>query len=134
MRFDVTLLSCVPDSLADRLRATGLTASDKLIVAVANPEKRRTIAQQSGIDEGILVRLARRAELTHVHGIGPFFVNLLQHVGVASLSELAACPPDVLYARFVETRDASIVWRLPSLQETKSWVAQARQMEELLVD
>ena len=63
MSLNLTELHGVSPEIADKLRGAGLTDSDKLLDAVAEPDARKALASKLGIDERALLELGNRADL-----------------------------------------------------------------------
>src|SRR5262245_39688060 len=58
------------DRVRARLKRLGITYSDQLLEATGRTLGRRRLALRSGIEAGLLERLACRADLARINGIG----------------------------------------------------------------
>jgi hypothetical protein len=117
-----------------RLKQCGINYSNQLLAAAGKPEERQRFAARSRIDEAVLWRLARRADLAQVRGIGAIFADMLELVDIDRVSRLAAEEPEVLHRRLVELNSRErLARRAPTPEEVADWVHQARALPERLV-
>ena len=95
----------------------------------STPKKRAALAEQTGLSEKLLARWVRRADLMRIDGVGEEYGELLEYAGVESVAELATCSPDNLYDKLRMTNATrSLVQRLPSTDEIKDWIRQAKDL------
>ena len=66
MVLNVTELYGVTPEVATKLQGAGLTTSDELLDAVAQPANRKALAAQLGMDERALLELGNRADLARI--------------------------------------------------------------------
>ncbi len=125
MSADITLLRSVTDEVANRLRQAGLHRPSSLIEATSSLEQCRSAAERTGIDLQTLWRLGNQAELMLIRGVGTVYVDLLEHLNVRSVADLAASSTETLYARMHAAEDTRIAWRLPSRSDLDGWIRQA---------
>ena len=128
MSLNVTELQGVLPEIADKLRAAGLTDSDKLLDAVAQPDARKALASKLGIDERTLLELGNRADLARIKGVGAVYSDLLEFAGVDTVAELAKRVPANLFAKIQAVATEHHVSRLPRLADVESWVSQAKEL------
>jgi predicted flap endonuclease-1-like 5' DNA nuclease len=126
MSADITLLRSVTEEIANRLRQAGLHHPTSLIAATSSLERCRATAERTGIDLQTLSRLGRKAELMLIRGIGIVYVDLLDHLDVRSVADLAASSTESLYARMHAVEDTRIAWRLPSRSDLDRWIQQGQ--------
>lgn len=126
MSLNVTELYGVTPEIASALKAAGLTDSDKLLAAVAQPKDRAELAKELGIDARALLELGNRADLARIKGIGPVYSDLLEFAGVDTVAELATRNPDNLLAKINEVAAEHSVQRVPSAADVTDWVTQAK--------
>ncbi|MCG3209911.1 MAG: hypothetical protein FOGNACKC_03538 [Anaerolineae bacterium] len=129
MALNVTELNGVSPELADALRAAGLTNSDKLLAAVAQPKDRAELAAKLGVEARALLELGNRADLVRIRGIGPVYSDLLEFAGVDTVAELGTRNPENLYNKILEAAQDHHVKRTPTQQEVNDWVGQAKNLE-----
>lgn len=119
--------------LEAKLLERGIRTSDQLLTAARTPAGRKDLAEYAGADTRVILELANRADLARVKGVGGVFSDLLEHAGVDTVKELAARRPDRLYAKLIETNaEKRFAGRAPTQNAVKSWVAQAKELPEVL--
>lgn len=128
MTLNISELYGVDAALAARLKDAGLSDSGKLLAAVAQPDGRKALAAQLGVDERALLELGNRADLARIKGIGAVYSDLLEFAGVDTVAELAGRNPDNLYAKIMEVAAQHSVQRPPRAEDVADWVAQAKEL------
>jgi len=69
------------------------------------------------------------ADLFRIKGIGEEYSDLLEEAGVDSVVELAKRDPENLHAKMAEVNaKEKLVRRLPTLNEIKDWIEQAKKL------
>ena len=132
MALNVTELYGVTPEVAAKLQGAGLTTSDELLDAVAQPANRKALAAQLGMDERALLELGNRADLARIKGIGKEYSDLLEYAGVDTVVELATRSPGNLYAKLQEVASQFTFIHLPSPEDVESWVSQAKGLDRKL--
>lgn len=125
MSADITLLRSVTEEVAHRLRQAGLHHPAALIEATSSLERCRSTAKRTGIDLQTLWRLGSQAELMLIRGVGIVYVDLLEHLNIRTVADLAASSSETIYARMYAVEDTRIAWRLPSRSDLDRWIRQA---------
>lgn len=128
MSLSISDLKGVDKGIADKLKSAGLSNSDKLLAAMAEPQDRKTWAAQLEIPERTLLELANRADLARVDGIGAAYSDLLEFAGVDTIAELATRNPDNLLQKLIDVAAEHGIGRLPTQAEVYDWVAQAKEL------
>ena len=126
MSLNVTELYGVTPEIASALKSAGLTDSDKLLAAVAQPKDRTELAKKLDIDARALLELGNRADLARIKGIGRVYSDLLEFAGVDTVAEMATRNPDNLLAKINEVAAEHSVQRTPTAAEVADWVTQAK--------
>lgn len=126
MTLRISELYGVDAALAAKLKDAGLDDSAKLLAAVAQPDGRKALAGQLGVDERALLELGNRADLARIKGIGAVYSDLLEFAGVDTVAELAERNPDNLYAKIMQVASEHSVKRPPQAADVADWVAQAK--------
>jgi hypothetical protein len=117
------------------LKRVGIHYSHQLIALAGKVQKRQSLANSSGIDEAILWRLVRRADIAQVCGIGMVFSYMLELIDIDRVSRLAREEPAALHRRLVEFNAREhIARRAPTVEEVADWVHQARALPDRLED
>jgi hypothetical protein len=90
-----------------RLKKFGINYCDQLVAAAGKRRERQWLAAHSRIDEAVLWRLVRRADLLRILGIGASFADLLEQSGVDQVARLAHEEPAALHSRLRELKGTS---------------------------
>ena len=62
-----------------------------------------------------------------IKGVGEEYSDLLEEAGVETVVELSRRKPDNLYAKIMEINETKkLVRKMPTLENVKSWVEQAK--------
>jgi predicted flap endonuclease-1-like 5' DNA nuclease len=133
MVMPIAKLRGISYELEVKLKEQGIYNSDQLLQAALTPAGRQRLAQRIGLDTRSTLELAKRADLARVRGIGGVFSDLLEHIGVDTVEELATRSPVDLRAELVETNDRKrLAGRLPTLKVVEDWVLQAADLPDAL--
>jgi predicted flap endonuclease-1-like 5' DNA nuclease len=118
---------------ADKLKRVGIRSTKRLLKVAANRQGRKDLAEQTGISEKLILEWVNLADLMRVRGIGEEYGDLLEEAGVDTIKELRNRLADNLYKVIVETNARKhLVRRLPSLNQVKSWVQQAKSLPPIV--
>ena len=129
----ISKLRGVGPEVRARLKVGGITYSDQLLHAAGTPEKRAALGRVTGLDIALIDRLARRADLARIKGIGLIFADMLELAGVDTVEALRHASPERLRAELHELNRAErMARRSPTLEEVEDWVRQARALPPLL--
>ena len=120
----------IGDVYGQKLRAAGVTNTDKLLQATKTRYQRQKLAETTGIPYKLVLQWAQKVELMTIKGIGPRQSNLLASIGITSAKELARRVPENLYERLgiANTFTPKFVDRTPSLNTLKKWIDTATGM------
>lgn len=114
---------------ADKLKAAGITTTEKLLEAGATPQGRKSLEAQTGISGKLILEWVNLADLFRIKGIGEEYSDLLEEAGVDTVVELATRNADNLYDKLVEINSAKkLVRQLPSKAQVTDWVSQAKSL------
>ncbi|MFH1086398.1 MAG: DUF4332 domain-containing protein [Chloroflexota bacterium] len=110
-----------------KLEESGVKSVEALRETCANPKGRQELADKSGISPKLILEWANRADLFRIKGVGEEYSDLLEVAGVDTVAELAQRNAENLYAKLKESNAAKkLVRKLPSLDQVKDWVEQAK--------
>ncbi len=119
--------------LGEKLRASGITNTDKLLAGSKTKKQRQELADASGISEKQILKFANMADLFRISGVGKEFAELLEIAGVDTVPELAQRNAENLAAKMEEVNNEKrITRRTPSLKEVEKWVAEAKELPRAL--
>jgi predicted flap endonuclease-1-like 5' DNA nuclease len=119
--------------LGEKLRAEGVTTTDKLLQATLTKKQRVDLAAKAGISEKLILRFANMGDLFRITCVGQEFAQLLEAAGVDTVPELAQRRADNLTFKMEELNDArKLTRRTPSLKEVEKWVEEANSLPRSL--
>jgi predicted flap endonuclease-1-like 5' DNA nuclease len=132
MSLHVSKLRGISLDVRMKLKRLGVSYTHQLLREAGSAERCRRLAARSGIDEGILTRLVRRADLARIKGIGAIFADMLEMIGVDQVAVLAGQDSGDLHTRLHELNAAErLARRSPTPDEVQQWIAQARALPRL---
>ncbi|MGI9510299.1 MAG: DUF4332 domain-containing protein [Geminicoccaceae bacterium] len=133
MSLHVSKLRGISFDVRAKLKRNGVTYTHQLLSAAGNRDKRHAFSETSGIEELTLTRLACRADLARIKGIGAIFADMLELLDVDRVAKLAGQDPvklhDALYTLNAAERFAR---RAPTPEEVEDWVSQAHTLPKLV--
>jgi len=129
----VSKLRGVPGSVRMALKRQGINTCARLLEQACKAAARRTLAERTGIDGELLLRLVQRADMARINGIGAVFGMMLEELGIRQVDVLARQDPLELHAALKElnTRER-YARRSPTPEEVADWIAQARALPRLV--
>ena len=87
--------------LIKKLSEAGITNTLNLYDRVLTPDGRAILAEESGLPENEILRLARLADLCRIRWVNHTFAYVLLESGFGSAAEVAQADPESLHARVV---------------------------------
>ena len=128
------LESLAPDEVG-RLEALGILNSDDVLLHASTPERRRDLAARSGLDDGLILRLARTADLARIVGLIEPHVLLLDALGIGCVRALAEQDPSLLVKALRRKNvELTLVRSVPPESIIARWVTDAKALPALLED
>ncbi|HLE50735.1 MAG TPA: DUF4332 domain-containing protein [Anaerolineales bacterium] len=123
----------IGESYAKKLKMLGISTTHALLERGNSPKGRQEIAEKSGISEKLILEWVNRADLFRLRGVGEEYSDLLENAGVDTVVELAQRNAENLYEKMVTVnREKKLVRKLPTLDQVKSWVEQAKKMPRVV--
>ncbi len=118
---------------AEKLGAAGITTTDQLLEACADPKGRADMAGKCDIEQKRILRWANMADLMRISGVGEEYSDLLEAAGVDTVKELRTRVAANLHAKMVEVNEAKkLVRQVPAETQVTKWVEQARDLDPKL--
>lgn len=118
---------------AGKLKEAGIVTLEALLEKGATPQGRAELAEKTGISATLLLRWINRADLFRVKGIGEEYADLLEVAGVDTVPELAQRNPDNLFQKLAAVNEEKKrVRRLPTLEQVRQWVEQAKELPRVV--
>lgn len=119
--------------MGEKLRAAGITTTDKLLESTLTPKQRKDLAESTGISLKLILKFANMADLFRITGVGQEYAELLEAAGVDTVPELAQRNAENLTAKMEEVNEEkSLVRRTPSLTSVEKWVEEAKNLPRAL--
>ena len=116
-----------------KLAAKGISTAEELLEKGASPRGRKNIAEETGISAKLLLEWINHVDLFRIKGVSEEYADLLEASGVDTVPELAQRNPENLYQKLVEVNDKKeLVRRLPSDDQVKGWIEQAKELPRVI--
>lgn len=110
-----------------KLKALNILHDDDYLKAACDPAARKDLAKKLGVEPGVVLELANRADLARINGIGEVFADLLENAGVDTVKELSKRVPENLHAKLEAVNaEKKLAHHVPTLDQVKAWVAEAK--------
>ncbi|MCJ7762190.1 DUF4332 domain-containing protein [Candidatus Bathyarchaeota archaeon] len=114
---------------AEKLNSINIFTASDLLEAGATPLGRKELAEKTGISDKLILEWVSMADLFRIKGVGEEYSDLLEESGVDTVVELAKRVPENLHAKMLEVNaKKTIVRRLPTLNEVKQWIEEAKKL------
>jgi hypothetical protein len=115
---------------ATKLRRARVRTTTTFLQIASTRSGRALLTKETGINSPKLLGWARRAELMQIKNLGKDYADLLEAVGVESVSDLKRRNPEALLDVMQKRNSKNqIVDRMPSLKKVTSWIEDAGLME-----
>jgi predicted flap endonuclease-1-like 5' DNA nuclease len=115
------------------LKQEGIHSVQALLNRGASIQGRHDLVKNTGISESQLMRWLNNADLFRIRGIGEEYVELLELAGIETVSELTQRHPVDLHRSLIGANDKKrLVKQLPSLNQIKNWIEQAKQLPPVI--
>ena len=123
----------INNTILNSLKAQGISDSNELLETTKTASDRKALAAASGVDTGVILELANRADLARIKGIGRVYSDLLEESGVDTVKELARRTPANLHAKLIEINSVrQFTQRPPSVEQVGDFVEQAKNLPPML--
>ncbi|KGO01124.1 DUF4332 domain-containing protein [Porphyromonas sp. COT-290 OH3588] len=131
--YKIEELEGIGAAYGEKLRAVGISSTDKLLEACRTKKQRKEVAEQTGLDEAKILKWANMTDLFRISGVGSEYAELLEAAGVDTVKELAHRKAENLLAKMEEVNEAKkLVRRTPSIKNVEAWIAQAKELPRAL--
>jgi chlorosome envelope protein I len=131
---DVAALEGIDKEHAIKLVQAGVKSFDQLLERGRDRNGRKELSGATGLGENDVLTLVNRADLARIKGVGFSWSELLEASGVDTVPELAQRNPSNLYTKMQEVNKLKkLVQQLPSVDQVKAWVDQAKKLPRILV-
>jgi predicted flap endonuclease-1-like 5' DNA nuclease len=133
MRYRIEHIEGIGAAFGGRLRDAGIATTTALLRAAADPDRRRTLAEQTAIDAARILEWANMADLMRIKGVGKQFAELLEAAGVDTVKELKTRNAANLAASMAEVNaEKKLTRAVPTETMVAGWIAEAKTMTPIL--
>lgn len=120
-------------AFAEKLEVAGIKTVAGLLKQCCDKKGRKSVADQTGVDESKLLKWANMADLYRVKGVGSEYSELLEAAGVDTVKELRNRVPANLHAKMVEVNTAKkLVRQTPAATQVEKWVDHAKTLDPVI--
>jgi predicted flap endonuclease-1-like 5' DNA nuclease len=114
---------------AKKLKAIGVSTTEKLLEMGATPAGRKELASKSGITDTLILEWVNLADLFRIKGVGEEYSDLLEEAGVDTVVELATRNAANLFTKMGEVNaKKKLVRQLPAESQVEDWIKQAKKL------
>ncbi len=115
---------------ATKLRRARVRTTVTFLQIASSRSGRALLTKETGISSPKLLHWAKRAELMKIKDLGRDYSDLLEAVGVESVSELKRRNPESLHESMSAINNKQeIVDRMPSLKRVAKWIEESKDIE-----
>jgi predicted flap endonuclease-1-like 5' DNA nuclease len=133
MAYKIHAIDGIDDRTKCKLEKIGIRNSDDLLRRCASRAGRAVVAAETGIDEAVLLKWVHVADLMRIAGIGAEYAELLEAVGVETMSELRQrCAPSLAERMRRVNADRRLTRAVPSTTRVARWIDQAKTLPTLI--
>ena len=129
MSYPITDIEGIGPSVAEKLKATRIRTTGRLLEAAKNPKGRKLLSAKTGVESSRILKWANIADMMRIKGVGEEYSELLEAAGVDTVRELKHRNPENL-AKAMAAANAKrkLVRLLPSEKAIAKWIAQAKSL------
>jgi len=126
---NLTTVEGIGDVYAQKLKSAGVTTTEALLDQGSTPKGRKSIAEKAGISETLILKWVNHVDLFRINGVGEEYADLLELAGVDTVVELAQRKAENLLQKMdAANQQKKLVRRLPTQDQVKAWIEQAKQL------
>lgn len=130
MAYAIDEIEGIGPSYAAKLKAAGVSNTEKLLAAAGTPKGRADLAESTGISGKLILTWTNMADLMRLNGVGGQFAELLVGAGVDTIKELRRRNAANLAAKMTEVNEEKQLTKGSVTEEkVQGWVDQAKEME-----
>ena len=127
---DIETIEGIGSMRGKMLRNAGIRTVDDLLRAGATRMKRERLANEFGVSYQTVHKWVCRGDLLRVRGVGRQYSELLEEIGVSSVTDLSMRNPRYLLQEFkIVNRNKRVVRRIPPFKTIETWVKRAKFLE-----
>lgn len=129
--YKISDIEGIGPAYAEKLKKADVKSVNMLLKKGGSKSGRKTLSQQSGIDETLILKWVNMADLYRVKGVGSEYSELLEKAGVDTVKELKNRKAEHLVAKMKEVNSSgrALVRQVPGLKRVESWIEEAKKLE-----
>jgi len=129
MSYPITDIEGIGPSVAEKLKATRIRTTSRLLEAAKNPKGRKSLSDKTGVESSRILKWANIADMMRIKGVGEEYSELLEAAGVDTVRELKhRNPVNLAKAMAAANVRRKLVRLLPSEKAIAKWIAQAKSL------
>ncbi|MDO8534492.1 MAG: DUF4332 domain-containing protein [Xanthobacteraceae bacterium] len=129
MSYPITDIEGIGPSVAEKLKATRIRTTSRLLEAAKNPKGRKSLSDKTGVESSRILKWANIADMMRIKGVGEEYSELLEAAGVDTVRELKhRNPVNLAKAMAAANARRKLVRLLPSEKAIAKWIAQANSL------
>ena len=133
MSYPILKIEGIGAANAKKLKKVGIATTGALLDRARNPKGRKQLADDSGVQEKIILKWANMADLMRIRGIGEEYSELLEAAGVDTVKELKTRRADNLSAKMAEVNAKKKLVRLPPGEvKVGKWIDEAKKLKPMM--
>lgn len=132
--YTISNIEGIGPAYAEKLQKGGVRSVTALLKQGCTRKGRKQIAENTGIDESLILKWVNMADLYRVNGVGSEYAELLEKAGVDTVKELRNRNAENLHQKMKEVNSTgrALVRQLPGLKMVEKWVAEAKKLEPMV--
>ncbi len=130
MGYSIQEIEGIGPAYGDKLAGVGINTTTQLLKRCCDRKGRKTVCEESGISDQLILSWTNMADLMRISGIGPQFAELLHAAGVDTIKELRQRNAANLTEKMAEVNgQKKLTRRTPPLSLVEGWIATAKETE-----
>jgi predicted flap endonuclease-1-like 5' DNA nuclease len=130
MSYKIDEIEGIGPAYREKLGEAKISTTEDLLEYCADAKGRKSVADQTGLSEKLLLNWANKADLMRISGVGPQFSELLEAAGVDTVKELRNRNAENLAAKMEEVNaEKKLARTSPAASNVTDWVEAAKGLE-----
>lgn len=133
MTYKIETIEGIGPAFGAKLRKVGVDTTARLLERTTTPAGRKSLAESTGIEDGLILKWANMSDLMRIKGVGEEYSQLLEAAGVDTVKELKLRLASNLRKAMADANTKRrMVRQLPSEKAVTSWIDQAKALPPML--
>jgi predicted flap endonuclease-1-like 5' DNA nuclease len=134
MSYKITDIEGIGPSYGEKLNAAGIKTTTDFLKLCCEKKGRTHVAEQTGLNEKLILRWANLADLMRISGIGPQYSELLEGAGVDTVKELRTRNAANLATKMAEINgQKKLAKTSPAESVIAGWIEKAKGMQPTIM-